>query len=107
MAPGPNTPITWLSRTLSSAIASLALTQWLAIGIGDLQDCRVLDIAHRATSSESPIIRIESGEQRIERIVQERLVARIAVVEAFGIGALVIGQRLPGVHKQADCDAEG
>ena len=33
MAPGPNTPTTWLSRTLSSAIVSLFSGQGLAVGL--------------------------------------------------------------------------
>src|ERR1700694_1226059 len=102
MAPGPNTPTTWLSRTLSSAIALLVSVQELAVGVLELQDCRVLDIAHRAAGGEPPIVRIEGGEQRVERIVQQRLVARIAVVETLCIGALVVGQRLPGVQQLVD-----
>src|ERR1700730_14416361 len=107
MAPGPNTPTTWLSRTLSSGMVLLASAQELAVGIGDLQDCGVLDIAHRAAGGESSIVRVEGGEQRVERIVQQRLVARITVVEALGIGALIIGQRLPGIQQLVDRDAKG
>src|SRR3954453_2539730 len=91
MAPGPNTPTTWLSRPLSSAIVLLVSGQGLAVGVSDLQDCCVLDVAHRAAGGEAPIVRIEGGEQRVERIVQERLFARITVVESFRIGALVVG----------------
>src|SRR5437016_3218802 len=102
MAPGPNTPTTWLSRTLSSAIVSLVSGQELAIGVSNFQDRRVLDIAHRAAGGEPSIVRIEGGEQRVERIVQQRFVARIAVVETFCVSALVVGQRLPGVEQLVD-----
>src|SRR5436305_13517645 len=59
--------------------------QRLAVGIGDLEDCRVLDIAHRTAGGKPPIVRIKAGKQRIEGIVQQRLVARIAIVEALCI----------------------
>src|SRR5262245_40344488 len=102
MAPGPNTPTSWLSRTLSSAMVALVSGQKLAVGIGDLQDCRVLDVAHRAPGGEAPIVRIERCKQWVERIVQKRLFARIAVIESFCIGALVVGQGLPSVEQFVD-----
>jgi hypothetical protein len=39
--------------------------------------------------------------------MQQRLITRITVVEAFCISALVAGQRLPRVQQLVDREAEG
>jgi hypothetical protein len=56
----------------------------------------MLDIAHRTACSELSVVRIKRSQQRIERIVEERLFARIPVVKPLSVGALVVGERLPG-----------
>src|SRR5262245_64125499 len=66
----------------------------------------MLDIAHRTACGELSVVRIKRRQQRIERIVEERLFARIPVVKPLSVGALVIGERLPGIHQPLNGVAE-
>jgi hypothetical protein len=64
--------------------------QNVAVRVHHLERCGVLDVAHRASRREATMGGREAVEQRVERIVQQRLVARLAVVELAARRGLVV-----------------